>query len=252
MRLDDRRPDAEGHRASRFPQTEPGLIRLAASRDSSPASHQALETLCANYWFPIYAFARHMGHNAEDSQDLTQGFFLRLLEKNFLRQFEIERGHFRTFLLAAFRHYAANEHHRAQTRKHGGFPQTLTISFDGAEPRYHQELTDHQTPEQIYNRRWALALLDRVLSRLSLECRAGRSPWFHRLRSFLTAKPAFGAYTHIAAELHTTEGAVRQAVHRLRRKFRQLLQIEVAHTLADPAQTQAEIRFLIASIRRRP
>jgi RNA polymerase sigma-70 factor (ECF subfamily) len=239
-----------GHRAANFPTTRWSVIVLAGRQDTTPACEDALASLCASYWYPLYAFARHQGYRAEDAKDLTQGFFVRLLEKNYLRQFERERGRFRTFLLAAFRHYAANEHLRAQAQKRGGRHETLSIDFQDAESRYRQEPVDLQTPERIYERRWALTVLDRALLRVSEEYGAGKRAWFDRLRCFLAAEPCDDSYARIAADLKTSEGAIRQAVHRLRRRFREALKAEVAETMADPDETEEEIQFLIAAVGR--
>jgi RNA polymerase sigma factor (sigma-70 family) len=240
--------EAEGLRAARFPTTRWSLIILAARRDPTTECEDALAILCAHYWYPLYTFARRLGYPAEDAKDLTQGFFVRLLEKNYLRQFEKERGRFRTFLLAAFRHYTANEHDRAQAQKRGGSYETLSLDFEGAEARYRQEPIDPQTPERVYERRWALTVLDRALARVGDEYATNKRAWFDRLQSFLTAAPHEFPCTRIAAELSSTEDAVRVALHRLRRRFREALKAEVAETVADTAETEDEIHFLIEAV----
>jgi RNA polymerase sigma factor (sigma-70 family) len=248
----DCHPELEGRRAARFPTTRWSLIVLAGRREPTIECGEALATLCEGYWCPLYAFARRLGYSVEDAKDLTQGFFVRLLEKNFLRDFQRERGRFRTFLLAAFRHYAANEHHRAQAQKRGGCQAALSLDFEDAEGRYLQEPVDVQTPERMFERRWALTVLDRALARVGKQYAAGKRAWFERLRCFLTAAPRECPYSRIATELGASEGAIRLAVHRLRRRFREALQAEVAETVADAAETEDEIQFLIAAVGRRP
>ena len=241
-------PEAEGRCAARFPTTRWSLIVLAGKREPTVECEDALASLCSRYWYALYAFARRLGYPAEDAKDLTQGFFLRLLEKNYLRQFERERGRFRTFLLAAFRHYAANERDRAGAQKRGGSHETLSLDFEDAEARYRQEPIDLQTPERIYERRWALTVLDHALARVGDQYAANKRAWFDRLQSFLAAEPREFPCTQIAAELASSENAVRVALHRLRRRFREALKTEVADTVADTAETEDEIHFLIAAV----
>ena len=248
-----RHPEAGGCRAARFPTTCWSLVVLAARREPTAECADALASLCASYWYALYAFARHLGYQVEDAKDVTQGFFACLLEKNYLREFNRERGRFRTFLLAAFRHYLANERHRAQAHKRGGRREVLSLDFEDAEGRYRLEPADIQTPERIFERRWALTVLDRALARVGEEYAAtGKRDYFDRLRCFLTGEPRPFLYGQMAAELQTSEGAMRVAVHRLRRRFRQALQTEVAETVADPAETADEIQYLIAVVGRRP
>ncbi len=247
----DRLPEPDGPRAGPFPTTRWSVIVLAGSRAPTAECEDALASLCGTYWYALYAFARRWGYEAEDAKDLTQGFFARLLEKNFLREFDRERGRFRTFLLAAFRHYTANEHRRAEAQKRGGGHATLSLDFGDAEGRYGREPIDDQTPERIFERRWALTVLDRALDRVARQYTAGRRAWFDRLRCFLTSAPGDLAFRQIARELETSEGAVRVAVHRLRRRFREALQAEVAETVADARETDDEIQFLIAAVGQR-
>lgn len=239
--------------AARFPTTRWSMVMLAATREPTVECVEALASLCASYWYPLYAFARHLGYKVEDAQDLTQGFFARVLEKNYLQEFEKERGRFRSFLLAAFKHYLANERHRALAQKRGGRREVLPLDFEDAESRYHREPADIQTPERIYERRWALTVLDRALAQVGEEyTAAGRRNYFDRLQFLLTGEPRSHPYSRIAAELETSEGALRVAVHRLRRRFREALRREVGETLADPAENEDEIQHLIAAVGRRP
>ncbi|MBZ5623664.1 MAG: sigma-70 family RNA polymerase sigma factor [Acidobacteriia bacterium] len=250
--MQDRHPEAEGRCAARFPTTRWSLILLAGRQEPTAECEDALASLCASYWYALYAFARHLGNPVEDAKDLTQGFFVRLLEKNYLREFKQERGRFRTFLLAAFQHYAANERHHAHAQKRRGHHTALSLDFEDAEGRYRQEPVDVQTPQRIFERRWALTVLDRALARVGKEYAGGRRAWFDRLRCFLTGEPREFPYSQLAAELQTSEGAIRLAVHRLRRRFREALQAEVAETVADAAEIEDEIQFLIAAVGRRP
>jgi len=241
----------DGTRRARFPTTRWSVIVLAGSGTGTPKCEDALASLCETYWYALYAFARRLGHPAEDAKDLTQGFFALLLQKKYLRDFDRDRGRFRTFLLAAFRHFVANEHRRAAAQKRGGRHETLSLDFEGAEGRYRQEPADVETPERIFERRWALTVLDRALARVAREYAADKRAWFDRLRCFLTSEPQDSGYGRIATEFGTTEGAIRVAVHRLRRRFREALHAEVADTVADYAETENEIQFLVAAVGRR-
>ncbi len=185
-----------------------------------------------------------MGHDADQAQDLTQGFFALLLEKQYLRDFQRQRGRFRSFLLAALKHFLANQWDRTRARKRGG--GQIPMALDG-ERRYRLEPCDQETPERIFERHWALAVIDQVLLRLEQEAAgAGKGRQFERLRPFLTARETGGPYSRVAADLEMSEGAVKVAVHRLRGRFRELLREEISQTVADPAEIGDEIRHLLA------
>lgn len=221
---------------------------LAAGRCRTPQADVALEELCRSYWYPLYAYVRRQGHAKEDAEDLVQGFFARFLAKNYLDGLDAERGRFRAFLLAALKHYLANEHDRALRQKRGGGAVPLSLDWAGADTRYRIEPPDLFSPDKLFDREWALALLERVIVRLRDECAAdGKARLFACLKPFLSVDQAAIPYDQPAAELGLNEGAVRVAVHRLRRRYRELLRNEIAQTLADPAQVREELQALFAA-----
>ena len=218
---------------------------LAAGRKSSPQSDQALGELCRIYWYPLYAYVRRQGKTKEDAEDLVQGFFARFLEKNYLEGLAAERGRFRAFLLAALKHFLANAHDRAQAQKRGGGTELIPLDWQDADARYHLDPPDPASPDRAFDRRWALALLERVVTRLRDECAAeGKARLFEQTKGFLMVGEAVIPYPRAAAELAMEEGAVRVAVHRLRQRYRGILRDEIAQTLDDPAQVAEELRAL--------
>jgi RNA polymerase sigma-70 factor (ECF subfamily) len=224
---------------------------LAAGRDMSKESAEALASLCGAYWYPLYAFARRLGHHPENAQDLTQAFFARLLEKHYLRAADPERGRFRSFPLAAFKHFLSHEQERAQAQKRGGGQAPLPLDLEAGETRYSLEPSHELTAERLYEQRWALTLLDQVLARLREEFRhAGKANLFDRLKGHLTGEGAAQPYREAAAELGTTEAAFKMAVHRLRQRFREALLAEIAQTVAGTDDVEEELRHLFAAIRR--
>jgi DNA-directed RNA polymerase specialized sigma24 family protein len=233
----------------RFPTTSWTMVS-AAGRHSS-GSEDALNKLCAAYWLPVYAFVRRKGHSREESEDLTQAFFTRVLEHGALVEARRERGKFRSFLLASVAHFLANEWDRARARKRGGDCATLSFDFELGEESYHREPYHELTPERLFERQWAMALLDRVLGRQREE-HAGRGQiaQFELMKGFLTSDQDRGSTQHVAASLDMSEAAVRTAVHRLRRRYAELLREEIAATVADPEEVEAEIRFLLAALER--
>jgi RNA polymerase sigma-70 factor (ECF subfamily) len=241
------RPDAGGS-PERFRTTRWSLV-LAARDRTSPEARLALQELCEAYWYPLYAFIRRHGHLAEEAQDLTQEFFVRLLEKDFLALADQSRGKFRSFLMAACQHFLANERDRAQARKRGGGREFLSIDARAGESRYLAEPAHDLTAERLFERRWALMLLQHVLGRLREEFRqAGKGEQFEELKVFLTGEKSAGQYTQAAEAVRATPGAVRVAVHRLRRRYRELLREEIARTVNDPGQIEAEIRDLMTAL----
>ncbi|HWV98468.1 MAG TPA: hypothetical protein VNZ64_02130 [Candidatus Acidoferrum sp.] len=232
-------------RAGPFVTTHWSAVLTAGKRDSTRAQ-AALAGLCETYWYPLYAYVRRRGYGPEDAQDLTQEFFGRLLQRNWLAPADRQRGRFRTFLLAALSHFLANEWDKAQAQKRGGAVRFVPLQLDSAETRYGQEPPDPLTPEQCYERRWALALLDRVLSLLHDESAAAQ-----KLELFETLKPCLlgdrqnQPYAMLAKKLGLTEGGVKVAVHRLRQRYRLLLREEIAHTVATPAEVDEEMRYLV-------
>lgn len=231
-----------GSRSARFHTTRWTVV-LAAQDQEGEAGQQALSLLCREYWYPLYAFVRRSGSSAEDAKDLTQAFFARLLEKDYLSRADREKGRFRTFLLVALKRFLANEWHKAHTRKRGGALVHLSIDTREAEDRYLTEPADPVSPETLYDRRWAYTLIDRALERLRREFReVGREAVFDGLKDSLTgADPA--AYAEVAKAIGLSEGATRVAVHRMRRRFGQLFREELAETVT-PENVQEEMRHL--------
>jgi RNA polymerase sigma-70 factor (ECF subfamily) len=231
-----------------FATTRWSLV-LAAGQRSSPQSSAALATLCENYWYPLYAYVRRRGHGADEAQDFTQAFFARLLEKNDLAAADPGRGRFRSFLLTSLKHFLANEWDRNRAQKRGGCRSVLSIDFGTAEERYRAEPAHDLTPEKIFERRWALVLLENVLARLHDEsAQAGKADSFDRLKGFLTGEQSAVTYGQLAAELNMSEGALKVAVHRLRRRYRELLRAEIEETVADPQEIDQEIRDLFSAL----
>jgi RNA polymerase sigma-70 factor (ECF subfamily) len=221
---------------------------LAAGRRSTPQADVALEELCRTYWFPLYAYVRRRGRTRQDAQDLTQAFFARFLEKNYLEGLSGERGKFRAFLLASLNHFLANEWDRATRQKRGSGQMTLSLDWQDADSRYQIDPADNLSPDKLYDRVWAVTLLERVLARLRAESESdGRAAAFEHLKPFLSAGRAAIPYAEAAAVLNVSEAAARVAVHRLRRRYRELLREEIRQTLSDPAQVEEEMRALFSA-----
>jgi RNA polymerase sigma factor (sigma-70 family) len=248
-RPEDEHREAAPREADRFVTTHWSLV-IAAGQRESPESVDALVRLCTTYWYPLYAFVRRQGYRSEDAQDLTQAFFAKLLEKNYVGAADRQRGKFRSFLLASLKHFLSNERDYARARKRGGGQPVMSLDFESAETRYRHEPADTMTPERLFERRWALTLLDRVLSRLQDEyAAAGNLPLFERLKQFLTAEKGATPYREVAQQAAMTEGAVKVAVHRLRKRYRDLLEDEIAHTVSHAEDVQDELRQLFATLR---
>lgn len=219
-------------------------VVLAAAEEASPGAAAALERLCRAYWYPLYAYVRRRGSSPEDAQDLTQEFFLRLLRKHYLGQVDPAKGKFRSFLLAAFTHFLANEWDRARTVKRGGRISFLSLNHDSAEQRLAEMSTEH-SPDQIFERSWALALLHEVLGRLREETnRSGRAKHFEVLKQFLTGEKPADSYTKLADKLGTHEAALRKEVQRLRQRYGELLREEIAGTVGHPGEVEKELCHL--------
>ncbi len=232
--------------SARFRTTHWSVVHAAGGLDSAEA-RGALATLCNAYWYPVYAFVRRAGNDAEYARDLTQGFFARLLEKRDLGAADPARGRFRSFLLGSVKHFLANERDRAQALKRGGGREPLSIDGDDADRRYCIELVEASTPEKIFLRNWALALVRRATDRLGEEYGAqGKRGVFERLRPTLTGEAGGSSRRELAEQLGMTENALNVAVHRLRREFRETLKDEVAQTLADPTDVEDELRAMMA------
>jgi RNA polymerase sigma factor (sigma-70 family) len=207
---------------------------------------EALEALCRRYWYPLYAFVRRAGHGEHDAQDLTQAFFARLLEKRWLEDADPNRGRFRTFLLTALKRFLANEWDRERALKRGGAVAVISIDALEAETRFQREQPALSDDHLQFDRRWALTLLEETLRRLEAEWgAAGRMAEFLALRGSLTSERGSFDGREAGAALNLNEGAVRVAVHRLRKRFREIFREEIAQTLADPAELDAELRHLV-------
>ncbi len=224
-------------------------VVLAAGRTGSPQADIALEELCRTYWYPLYAYVRRHGHSREDAEDLTQGFFARLLEKNYLEGISSDGGKFRSFLLVALKRYLANEWDRANRQKRGGGVPPLSLDWQDAESRYQIAPVDNLSPDKLYDRAWAVVLLERVITRLRDESGTeGKAGQYEQLKPFLMMGKSEIPYARAAAELKMTEGAVRVAVHRLRKRYRELLREEIGQTLATPAQADEEMQALFSAL----
>lgn len=235
---------------ARFATTRWSIV-VAAGGDTSPEGRAALESLCAAYWDPLYAFARRGGADRQEAEDLVQGFLAELIEKDRIRQADRNRGRFRTFLLAAFRHHWSHERARSRAQKRGGGRAPLPLDFESGEMRFLREPVDDRTPERLFDRRWATTLLDAVAARLRDEHeRAGRTDLFEALRGTIAAGTATESWAAVGERLGMTEGAVKIAAHRLRRRYRELLRETIGQTVADPAEVDDEIRHLMQALAR--
>lgn len=221
---------------------------LSAQEKISPDATEALESLCRTYWYPLYAYVRRTGHSPADAEDLTQGFFTRLLEKDYLKSAAREKGRFRTFLLVAFKRFLANEWDREHALKRGGFVPAISIEQELAESRFGNEPIDRLQPDVLFDRQWATALIECVMARLEQEyLTSGRAKLFEYLRGCLARDESALPYAQIAERLNLTEAAVKMAVQRLRARYREILRDEIAHTVSSAAQVEEEIRHLFST-----
>jgi len=244
VNLDEEQPSV----SPRFVTTQWNVILSAAN--TGAAQIDALEQLCRAYWYPLYAYVRRRGHGPEDAQDLTQEFFARLLEKNWLADIEPAGGRFRSFLLTAMNGFLANEYDRSRAAKRGGGKQIISLDQDRAEERYLNEPATDETPERIFERRWALTVLDQALARLRNEYEtAEKSRQFDLLNPFLSREAGEGEYASVAKQLGFGAGAIGVAVHRLRQRYRESVRQEIANTLADATRVDEEMRHLFAALR---
>jgi DNA-directed RNA polymerase specialized sigma24 family protein len=222
-------------------------VVLAAGGSASPGAAEALEKLCRTYWYPLYAFIRREGYDADEAQDLAQGFFARLLEKRYLAQVDRDKGRFRSFLLMALKHFLSDERDRARALKRGGGRIMVSLDALDAEGRYSMEPVDQMSAEKIFERRWALTVLAAVATRLREEFgSAGKAQRFSVLERFLPGEQAACTYAEAAAELDVAPGTVKWEVHQLKRRYRELLRAEIASTLASPDQVDEEVQHLVA------
>jgi RNA polymerase sigma-70 factor (ECF subfamily) len=225
-------------------------IVLAARASESAQAGSALESLCRSYWYPLYAFVRRQGHHPEDAADLTQAFFSRLLSKGILAFAMPERGRFRSFLIAGLKNVLANEWDRAQAQKRGGGTEIFSLDAADAERLYALEPAERFDPAQLFDRRWALTLLDEALRRLEAEqLAANKGRIFQRLQRFLMGDEGAGNYAEAARDLELSEAAVKMAVMRLLARCRELLRDEIARTVSAPLEIEQEYRALLAALR---
>ena len=234
----------------RFQTTNWSLV-LAARDEPSAAGREALGALCEIYWYPLYACVRASGHDAETSRDLTQEFFTLLLEKDLLESVDPEAGRFRSFLFASLKHFLSHERDKARALKRGGGTRFLSLDGAAAEDRFASEPADRLTPEEVFERRWALTVLDRAVEALGAEFVArGERDRFERLRQYLTGQEPHASYREVASELAMSEEAVRAAIVRLRRQLGRALRDQIADTVATPDQVDDEVRYLLRTVER--
>jgi DNA-directed RNA polymerase specialized sigma24 family protein len=220
------------------------------AQGESPAAHAALENLCRTYWRPIYGFVRRQGAQPEEAKDLTQGFFALILERKDFQSVRQEKGRLRSFLLASLKHFMANERRDAATIKRGGGRTLIPLEGNETDNAIDFDRTDTLSADLIYDRRWAFTVLDRVFARLREESqKSANAPLLEKLNTLLSDEPDRPSQAVIAREFGMTENAIKQAFHRLRQRYRQLLHEEVAHTVATPAEIEDELRYLISALR---
>lgn len=221
-------------------------VVVAAGEEESPESRAALAELCRTYWYPLYAYVRRQGHDEHQAKDLTQEFFARLLAKNYFRSLDRQRGKFRAWLLASLEHFLAKEWRDANRLKRGGGTTLISLDDDTAEARYQREPVETADAASLYERRWALALLEHALARLRDEfAHAGKQRLFEHLQVFLSGEKSGRTYAQAAEELGMTEGAMKVAVHRVRQRYGELLRLEIAHTLSRAEDVDEELRHLM-------
>jgi RNA polymerase sigma-70 factor (ECF subfamily) len=235
--------------AAHFATTRWTLVCAAGKEDS--AAKQALAALCESYWYPLYAFLRRRGCSRDEAEDVTQSFFANLLERGWVRSADRDRGRFRTFLLTALNRFLSKERDKAMAAKRGGGRTRLSLDFEAGESRYRLEPSDEQTPDLLFERRWAMTVLDQALGRLETEhaSDAKKAAKFAALKPLLTAAEGASPYATVAEQLDMTEAAVKVAVHRLRKRYKEVLREEVAQTVSNPAAIEQELADLRAAIR---
>ena len=245
---EDTRGDASAAGSAEFTTTHWSVV-LAAGQKESPQAAEALEKLCRTYWYPLYAFVRRQGHSPPEAEDLLQGFFARFLEKESLANVDRTKGRFRSFLLAALKHYLADQWDKAKAVKRGGRIEFVSLEGEAAENRYWEEPASELTPETLYEQRWACVLLERVTERLQRDFDAsGESPLFEILKGFLQGEDRSASYEELALRLGLSEGALKMRVQRLRLRFQRFLREEIAHTVTRPEEVEDEIRYLFSVV----
>lgn len=241
-------PNHESSDAAGFAATHWTVVLAAARGQTSSRAAEAMAELCRIYWYPLYAFLRRRGHEVHEAEDLTQEFFTRLLGEHFLANVDRQKGRFRAFLLASLKHFLSDQQDRAHAQKRGGGRAIVSLDSLDAEARYRLEPAQDLTPEKMFEKQWALALLDHVLSRQHAEMEAeGKSALFEALKDTLTGARSL-TYAAIGAQLGMSEGAVKVAAHRMRRRYRDLLREEIAQTVASAEEIGDEIRYLLSCL----
>jgi RNA polymerase sigma factor (sigma-70 family) len=242
-------PPTDGVGAAQFGQTQWGVVLAAAGKKDLASAEQSLEKLCRVYWLPLYTYVRRQGESPHDAQDLTQEFFTRLLEKDFLDSVDQTKGRFRSFLLASLNHFLSNQRDRARAQKRGGGQTPLSLDFSDAETSIGFQPADEQTPEKAFDKRWALTLLDQTLGRLRREYSArGKETLFEQLKTTLTEGRGGVAYADLSARLGISEAAVKMAVLRLRQRYREVLRLEISETVAEESEVEAELRDVFRAL----
>jgi RNA polymerase sigma-70 factor (ECF subfamily) len=234
-----------GYPAGRFATTRWSMV-VSAGQTGTSRSRESLAQLCELYWRPVYAYVRKRGESPEEARDLTQEFFTTLLEKNYVASADPSRGRFRSFLLASVQHFLLNAWDRKHAQKRGGWVRHESLDVDPEESFIHFEPSTHETPERIFEHRWAVALVERVIEGLRAEqARAGKAETFEVLLPLMCSERQEHSYEEMSASTGSTPGAMRVAVHRLRRRFRALLVAEIAGTVSDPSQVDDELNYLL-------
>jgi len=235
--------------AAGFPPTRWTLV-LQAGQQGDKVADRALDELCRAYWYPVYAFVRRSGKTLEEAQDLTQDFFVRFLERRYVAHADPAKGRFRSFLLVSVKHFLLDQEGRRFAEKRGGRDRIMALDCIDLERRFGAELSTHETPEAIFDRSWAQSLVARVMDdvRDAMD-REGQSPLFDQLKPFLPGNDETISYSELASKLGTTEGALKVAVHRLRRKYREIFRAEIAHLVSDPGEVDDEVRYLLRALR---
>lgn len=242
--------DGKNTPQGQFPQTRWSVLLAARDEEDSGRAAAALDDLCRSYWFPIYFYVRRRGYSAEDAEDLTQGYFAALIEKDYLSDADRERGKLRSFLLVTLKHYISDEWSKASALKRGGGRPVISIDAAEAEERYSLEPVDELAPDLLFERRWALTLLENVVETLRGEyVKSGQESVFDGLKRFLSWNSGAAAYREVAAELGMKENAVRVAIFRMRRRYGDLLREQVADTVTTPQEVPAELDYLFSRMR---
>jgi RNA polymerase sigma-70 factor (ECF subfamily) len=234
---------------AQFGQTQWSVVLAAAGKKDVGRAGQALETLCRVYWLPLYTYIRRQGESPHDAEDLTQEFFARLLEQDFLCSVDQTKGRFRSFLLASLKHFLSHQRDRARAQKRGGGQTPLSLDFSGAETDLGFQPADDQTPERAFEKRWALTLLEQALARLRQEyLDRGKEDLFEQLKTTLTEGRGSVAYATLAGRLGMNEASVKMAVHRLRQRYRAVLRAEIAETVARESEVEEELREVFRAL----